>query len=100
MGEALWEVPEEIARRGVDLLGEEAEVAGAGEHLLHQGFRLVEAPLARERLHEPERARDECSLLARKPVLGEVAVDERAVRELAADRVDRPREPARARIVV
>src|SRR5581483_6953420 len=92
--ETLREVAEELAARGVDLLRVEADVVRELEQLLHRLARLLDAADARERLDEPERAREERALL---PLLAAVAVEEWAAgAERGADRVDRR---ARARVV-
>jgi len=50
-----------------DLLGIQAYVVGAGEHLLERQPRLVEAPGAGERLDVPERARRKVPSAPRTP---------------------------------
>ena len=50
-----------------DLLGIQAYVVGAGEHLLERQPRLVEAPGAGERLDLTERARRESAFRAAHP---------------------------------
>ena len=60
---ACGNVAEEGAVARVELLRVEADVVGEAEQLLHQRLRLPHAPRVRERVHEPERAREEDALV-------------------------------------
>ena len=80
VGEGLGEVAEELAGRGVDLLGEEADVVRAAGHEVEQRRRPLDLARERQALREPERADAERALAAGEAVLVQVAVDEAARR--------------------
>src|SRR5439155_22537811 len=64
-----------------------------GSHeLVHQEAGFVEPALACQSVDQPERAREERTLLAHDTVLALVSVEERAGAELAPDGVDRSAE--------
>src|SRR5215210_3473555 len=94
VAERLREVPHLPPARDVVLLREEAEVVGQADQALEQFFRLVDAAIARERVDEPEGARQELALVAGQAVVGlsgRVTRDEAVATELARNRVNRPR---------
>ena len=93
MAEPLREVAEELVRRRVDLLREEADVVGKRDGRVHHVCGLVETLGARERVAEPKRGGDERTLL---PHGLAVPVEERpAGAELSAYGCDRRLEPLR-----
>lgn len=59
MAEALWEVPEERTRAGVDLFGEQPERVRSVAQGLIDPVRLVEPALMGEVVDEPEAAQEE-----------------------------------------
>src|SRR5205085_9626046 len=77
---------------GVELLGEQAELVPEREQALEERARLVEPPLERVVVREPERARKEDPLARRQAVhrgrlvVGGVALDEAVADEVALDR--------------
>ena len=95
VAQPLREVPEQLAARRVDLLGEEPDVVRVREDLLHRLAGLVDPAEPRERLDEPEGARDERALLP--DVLARAVEEPAAAREPLADRVDGAAEALRAR---
>ncbi|HKR68588.1 MAG TPA: hypothetical protein VJT16_07110 [Streptosporangiaceae bacterium] len=82
-------------RRGVHLLGVETERCRELDEGLEALDRLGHASGRGERLHEPERAREERALTTGQAVATRrVPVEERTTgAELAGDRVDRPLDP-------
>src|SRR4051794_29529736 len=76
VAESLGEVAQQFTGRGVDLLGEQAEVVaeadGRGERLP----RLADLAGEGMGLGQPERAEEEGALLALEAVVGPVPVDE------------------------
>src|SRR4051794_13685488 len=93
MAERLREVADLAPAGGVVLLGEQTELVGQPGQPLEQGARLGEPPVAREGIDQPERARQELTLVAREAVVGDgrgVARDEAVAAEVAPDGIDRP----------
>jgi hypothetical protein len=88
MRQSLREVPEEVSCLDVDLLGVQPDVVREPDELVHQRAGFVEAALVDVGFGEPERAGDERAVLARQPVVTDVAMEKRAVPELAPHRVD------------
>src|SRR5206468_10016149 len=74
VAQPLREVAEEVVRAWVDLLGEESDVVREADDLVHRLAALGEPAGARERLDQPERARDERTLHL---TLAAVAVEQR-----------------------
>src|SRR5207253_4015599 len=62
MRQRLRQVAQQLVRLGIDLIRVQARVVREREQLLHALARLVEAAAARERLDEPERAREKRAL--------------------------------------
>src|SRR6185295_6361541 len=90
--ERLWEVAEMAARRGVELLGVEAERRGDSEQSLHQVARPLQLAYDRKRGHEPEGADEEGAFLPGEPVVGLVglvAEDVAVLGELVCNRLHR-----------
>src|SRR5207249_2530387 len=75
VAERLGQVAQEVAVRGVDLLRVQAYIVGQADQLVHRRGGLVDAADARERLDDPEGAREEGALLLLHPA---VAVDKGA----------------------
>ena len=57
VGETLWEVPEEVARDGVDLLRQETDIVRAAARALEDVCSFIVPSHTREGLGQPERAR-------------------------------------------
>src|SRR5919197_2117353 len=96
VAKALREVPEEVSRQRIDLLGVQTDVVRKPDQLAHERACLLDLPFPGQRLHEPEGARDERSL---DLLLSAVSVEERtAGAELAPDRVDRGTQTIALRI--
>src|SRR3954453_11353603 len=68
VAEGLGEVAEQLSRRRVDLLGEQAEVVAVAGRGLEDLAGPVGPAGERERLGEPESAEEESAPLARQPV--------------------------------
>src|SRR5262245_30739733 len=64
VAERLREVADKLARRRIDLLGQQAERACPRTERNVEVLRLVEAPLADQIIHEPEAAQQEGALVA------------------------------------
>src|SRR6201987_4876319 len=89
--EGLREVAE-LAAGGVDLLGEQAQVVGVGEHLLEHQPGLLQPPGAGQGVDVPERAQREGTLVAAQAVGGGggvVPVDQAVGDQLAVHRPQR-----------
>src|SRR5690242_15245255 len=85
MDQALREVSEEFTTVLIHFLGVEADVVRESEELLHQLSRLVDVSRAGERINQPERAAQERSLAPSEAILTGVAIQQRAVSQLAPD---------------
>jgi hypothetical protein len=86
------EVADEPLGLRVVLLRQQPDVVREGDQPVVQGPRLVAAAGQRERIREPEAARQERALAGRQPVVGlvgRVAQQEPVVAELALDGVER-----------
>src|SRR5262245_51930833 len=64
VAECLWEVAGELARRRIDLLGQQAERARACTERGVEVLRFIDASLADQIVHEPEAAQQEGALVA------------------------------------
>ena len=89
MDQALGQVSQERSALLVHLLGVESDVVCEADELVHQLGGLVGASGAGERVGEPERAAQEGALASRKAVLAAVAIQQRAVAQLASHGRDR-----------
>src|SRR5215831_5207503 len=90
VAERLWEVADELARRRVDLLRQQAERARPCTERRVEVLRLVEAPLTDQIVHQPEAAQQEGGLVAWYAVgrvVVAVPVQEAAARKR---RIERP----------
>src|SRR5690242_4878219 len=82
VAEGLGEVAEQLTRRGIDLLGEQADVVDVADGALEDLPGSVDAVRQGQRLGEPERAEQEGALLPGETVhagLGAVPVDKTTV---------------------
>ncbi len=70
------------------MLGEESEMVRRSLQAQKQNLRFVEPPLPDQIVHEPESAQQEGSLVAGKPVVAAIAVNEPSFVEFPADRRD------------
>src|SRR5262249_12499113 len=99
MREGLWEVPEEELGVGVVLFGEEAEIVAHAQQALEQLCRFVLATIERERIDEPERARQEGAFSRWHAVempFGAISEQHAVPREVSLDGLD---GAANARII-
>src|ERR1700730_2130183 len=83
--ERLREVPQQLPGTHVDLLGEQPEWRAEVEQPLEAPLRLLQVSGVGERVHQPERGHEECTLITSEPVLAlvqEVALDEHTLAEV------------------
>src|SRR5687768_9062726 len=75
MGEALREIAQRRAAVGIDLLAEQAEIAGVAEQVFEEPFGLIEIAAAREVVDRPEAA-DAEGAFVRTTLAATVAIEQ------------------------
>ena len=95
MRQRLRKVSQQRAGHDIDLFRVEADVVASMQELLERCTRFVDAPGIRQRLDEPEAAREKRALAGRKAIVGPqfISIQKVVVAEPLSNRVDRPEEP-------